>query len=168
MLISTIKDNTKMIINIISLTIIATIFTCIYSYHFKIIIDNYLYTDKFSILIITIIFAIILFIKIITEYLRNNLLLYLNQKIDLSIITTTISKIILLPYSYYKNKTTGETIARINDLLYVKNVISKIITTIFLDMLLSITVLAVLFTINRTMTLVLLLITIIYLLIFII
>ena len=105
-------NNKKMIINIICITLITTIFTCIYSYHFKVLIDNYLYTNKLSIIVITIIFIVVLLIKIITEFLRNNLLLYLNQKIDLSIITTTINKIISLPYSYYKNKTTGETISK--------------------------------------------------------
>lgn len=161
-----IKNNKKLIINLLFITIITTIFTCIYSYHFKILIDNYLYTNKPRIMVITIIFIIILLIKIITEYLRNNLLLYLNQKIDLSIISKTIKKIISLPYSYYKNKTTGETISRINDLLYIKNVISKTITTIFLDVILSITVLIVLFTINKTMTFMLFIIIILYFLIF--
>ena len=159
-------NNKKMIANITLITLITTIFTCIYSYHFKIIIDNYLYTNKLSIMIITIIFIIILSIKLITEYLRNNLLLYLNQKIDLSIITTTINKIISLPYSYYKNKTTGETISRINDLLYIKNVVSKAITTIFLDIVLSLVALIVLFTINKTMTTILFIIIIFYFLVF--
>ena len=117
-------------------------------------------------MIITIIFVIILSIKLITEYLRNNLLLYLNQKIDLSIITTTINKIISLPYSYYKNKTTGETISRINDLLYIKNVVSKAITTIFLDIVLSLVALIILFTINKTMTTILFIIIIFYFLVF--
>ena len=161
-----IKNNKKMILNIIYITLITTIFTCIYSYHFKVIIDNYLLTDKLSILVIIIIFIIVLLIKLITEFLRNNLLLYLNQKIDLSIITTTINKIISLPYSYYKNKTTGEIISRINDLLYIKNVVSKTITTIFLDIVLSLIVLIVLFTINKTMTIILFIIIIIYFLVF--
>lgn len=162
-----IRNNKKLIINIISLSVITTIFTCIYSYHFKIIIDNYISTNKISMLVITMIFIIILFIKLITEYLRNNLSLYLNQKIDLSIMTTTIDKILTLPYSYYKNRPTGEMISRINDLLYLKNIISKIITSVFLDMILSLSVLIILFTINKTMTFLLLIIIIIYFLIFI-
>jgi len=159
-------DNKKIIANLVLLTLIVTIFTCIYSYHFKIIIDNFIYTNKINLLVITVIFVIVLFIKIIVEYLRNNLLLYLNQKIDLSIITITISKIISLPYSYYKNKTTGEMISRVNDLLYIKNVVSQIITTIFLDIILAFIVLVVLFSINKTMTLLLFIITIFYFLIF--
>ena len=163
---NTIINNKIMIIKLLSITIITTILTCIYSYHFKVLIDNYLSINKLNIMIIAIIFMIILIIKIISEYLRNNLLLYLNKKIDLSIINITIKKIISLPYSYYKNKTTGETISRINDLFYIKNVISKTITTIFLDIILSLVVLIVLFQINKTMTIYLFIIIIMYFLVF--
>ena len=155
-----------MIIKLLSITIITTILTCIYSYHFKVLIDNYLHINKLNIMIITLVFMIILIIKITSEYLRNNLLLYLNKRIDLSIINITIKKIISLPYNYYKNKTTGETISRINDLFYIKNVISKTITTIFLDIILSIIVVVVLFQINKTMTIYLFIIIISYFLIF--
>lgn len=163
---TTINNNIALILKILFLTIIASIFTCIYSYHFKIIIDKVITTNKLNLLIITIVFILVFFIKKISEFLRNNLLLYLNQKLDLSIITTTINKIISLPYSYYKNKTTGEIISRVNDLFYIKNVISKIIITLFLDIILSIVVLVILFSINTSMTIILLIITIIYLLIF--
>ena len=82
--------------------------------------------------------------------------------------TTTISKIISLPYSYYKNKTTGDTVTRINDLLYIKNIVSKVISTILLDMLLSVVVLIILYMINKTMTTLLFIVIILYFLIFLI
>lgn len=163
-----IYNNKKIIINLISQTFLVTLFTCIYSYYFKTIIDKVIDTNKLNLVIITIIFLIIFFIKTFIEYLRNNLLLYLNQKIDLSIITTTISKMISLPYSYYKNKTTGEMISRINDLFYIKNVISKIIITIFLDTILSIFTLIVLFNISKFMSLYLFIIIMLYIIIFLI
>lgn len=163
-----IYNNKKIIINLISLTFLVTLFTCIYSYYFKTIIDKVIYTNKLNLVIMTIIFLIIFFIKTFIEYLRNNLLLYLNQKIDLSIITTTISKMISLPYSYYKNKTTGEMISRINDLFYIKNVISKIIVTIFLDTILSIFTLIILFNISKSMSLYLFIIIMLYIIIFLI
>ena len=161
-------SNKKILLNLFSLTLTVTIFTCIYSYYFQIIIDKVLTTNKLNLLIIAIIFLLIFSVKAIVEYLRNNLLLYLNQKIDLSIITKTTDKIISLPYSYYKNKTTGEMISRINDLFYIKNVISKIIVTIFLDIVLSLVTIIILFNINKTMSLYLIIITIIYFIIFII
>ena len=59
-------------------------------------------------------------------------------------------------------------ISRINDLFYIKNVISKIIVTIFLDIILSIVTMIILFNINKTMSLYLIIITILYLVIFLI
>ena len=161
-------NNKKIILNLISLSLVVTLFTCFYGYYFKIIIDKTLSTNKLNLLVITVIFLLMFFIKIITEYLRNNLLLYLNQKIDLSIITTTVKKLFSLPYSYYKNKTTGEMISRINDLFYIKNVISKIIITIFLDIILALSTMIILFNINKTMTLCLIIIIMLYIIIFLI
>lgn len=161
-------NNKKIIINLLCLTLITIIFTCIYSYYFKVIIDFALGTDKLNMLIIFVIFLVIFFIKTFIEYLRNNLLLYLNEKVDLSIITTTVNKIISLPYSYYKNKTTGEMISRVNDLFYIKNVISKIIVTIFLDMMLAIFTVIILFNINKVMSLCLIIILIMYLIVFLV
>lgn len=169
-LLNTIKEiiisNKKIIINLILLTLITTIFMCLYSYHFKIIIDKVIDTNKLNLLIVVIIFAFVDVIKLVSEFLRNNLLLYLEQKIDLSIITNTINKIISLPYSYYKNRTTGEIITRVNDLFYVKNAISKIIVNIFLDIILVISAFIILFSINKTMTVYLIFVVIIYLILF--
>ena len=171
-LVNTIKvlliNNQKLVINTLGLTFITTIFTCIYSYHFKVLIDNISITNTKNIVIISIIFGLIILIKLLTTFLRNNLLLYLNQKLDLSIITSTINKILSLPLSYYRNKTTGNIIARINDLMTIKNIISKIITNILFDSILAIIAIIILFSIDKEMTLLLLIIAIIYLLVFLI
>lgn len=163
-----ITNNKQLVSNLMGLTLIVTVLTCLYSYYFQIMIDNIKNNDKFNMIIITVIFLIVLVIKLGMEYLRNNLLLYLNEKIDLSIISTTLKKIIFLPYNYYKNKTTGEVISRINDLFYIKNVMVKLLVTIFLDMVLVIVVLGILFMINDKLTWLLLLIVIIYILIWLV
>ena len=67
-----IYKNTSLIINLLLLTLVIIVFTISYSYHFKIIIDNVINTDKGNLLVISIIFAIILLFKLVTEYLRNN------------------------------------------------------------------------------------------------
>jgi len=168
MIMKIILNNKQIVGNLLGLTLLVTISTCVFSYYFQVAIDNINYQDKFNLVVVTVIFIIILFIKEILEYLRNNLLFYLNEKIDLSIISTTIKKIIFLPYNYYKNKTTGEIISRVNDLFYIKNVISKLILVICLDLLLAMGVFLILFSINMRMTLLLLVIVIIYILIFLV
>ena len=107
-------------------------------------------------------------IKNITNFIRNHLLIYLNQKLDISIILNAFSKIILLPYRYYKNKTTAEVLSRINDLSYVKKFISKIIITIFLDTLVFIIAFIIIYTINRKILNIFILTEILYLIIILI
>ena len=134
----TILNNYKIILNILFLSIVFTILTCIYSFYFKVIIDNVINTNINNLKTITIIFIIIIIIKTITDFFRNQMLIYLNQKLDLTIFMSTIKKILLLPYSYYKNRPTGDIISRIGDLSSVKSIISKIILSVFLDLITSI------------------------------
>ena len=59
-------------------------------------------------------------------------------------------------------------ISRINDLFYIKNVISKIIITIFLDIFLALSTLIILFNINKIMSMYLFIIIIIYIILFLV
>lgn len=160
-------NNKKMIINMILLSLFVTLFTSIYSYSFQIMIDN-IYQDKFNLVIITVIFLNIILLKNISNYSRINLLLFLEEKLDLSIITNTFKRIIFLPYNYYKNKTTGDMTSRINDLFNIKNYITKVIIALFLDTLLIITSSIILFKINSKLALILYLIIIIYIILFLV
>ena len=160
------KHNKLSILNLFIITIITTIMTGLYSYYFKVIIDGYQNKSNLKILTITIIFIIIVIVKTLLEYLRNYLLIRFNKKLDIKLITTTLKRIIILPYSYYKNKSTGEIITRINDLFFLKDIISKLIVTIFLDIILALFILIMLFMIDSTMTYIVLIITIFYFLIF--
>lgn len=161
-------DNRKIIFNILLLSIIFTIMTCIYSFYLNIvisIISNNLYAN---LLIISITFAIIEVIKHLANYSRSELLYYLSQKLDLTMILNTFNKIILLPYNYYKNKTTGEVVSRINDIIFIRNLISKLIVTIFLDSIIIIISSLILIKISSKMFIFLLIIISVYLVIFII
>lgn len=160
--------NKTMVLNMIGFSFFIIIFTCISGYYLQILIDYVVGSYKFNLIVVTVIFVVILFFQIFLEYLRNNLIFYFNEKIDLSIMSNTIKKIIFLPYNYYKNRTTGEVISRVSDLLYIKNVVSKIVVTIFLDLLLCFFTLFILFKINVVMTLCLFIIVIIYFVMFLV
>lgn len=160
------KHNKLSILNLFIITIITTIMTGLYSYYFIVIIDGYQNKSNLKILTITIIFIIIVIVKTLLEYIRNYLLIRFNKKLDIKLITTTLKRIIILPYSYYKNKSTGEIITRINDLFFLKDIISKLIVTIFLDIIFALFILIMLFMIDSTMTYIVLIITIFYFLIF--
>ena len=135
----------------------------IYTFYFQIVVDINNYNN---LLIITYIFSLLILTKCITSFIRNKLLIYLNQKLDYTCILNTFQKVLLLPYNYYKNKTTGEIVSRINDLIYVKNIINKIILTVFLDLILFISSGIILLKLNYHMFIILILISLIYIFIF--
>lgn len=159
------NSNKSIVYNILFLSIIFTITSCIYALYFQVILDYILATTINNLIIITFIFAIIILIKCITSFFRNQLLIYLNQKLDCSIFLNTFHKILLLPYNYYKNKTTGEITSRINDLIYVKNMINKLILTVLLDGIIFICSGIILFSISPLLFILLIIIIGVYIII---
>ncbi|MCI6266278.1 MAG: peptidase domain-containing ABC transporter [Erysipelotrichaceae bacterium] len=166
LIIEIINQNKSIVFNILFLSIIFTIVSCLYATYFQVILDNIINTTKNNLRIVTFFFSVLLIIKCIASLFRTELLIYLNQKLDCSIFLNTFKKLLLLPYSYYKNRTTGEVISRINDLIYVKNILNKIILTVFLDFIIFIISGILLYTINNILFCLLVVIILIYLLIF--
>ena len=58
------------------------------------------------------------------------------------------NKLLLLPYMYYKNRTTGEIVSRMGDLGIVKSFLTKLLVTIFTDVLVVNVFLIMLFKVN--------------------
>ena len=158
--------NKGIVLNIVFFSILFTITSSFYAMYGGMVIDYFLATSKNGLFIITVVFLIILIIKSILFYVRNKLLIYLNQRLDCTIFLSSFQKILLLPYSYYKSRTTGEVLTRINDLEYVKNMLSKIVLTLVLDLFVSFICAIILLRINVLMFILLLVTILIYIFIF--
>lgn len=130
------KNNKGNIIFVMILSLISTILSCLVSLYSQIIFDKIIDTELNNLIIVTLTFSILYIIKNITNYIRNHILIYISQKLDINILLNTFTKVVLLPYNYYKNRRSSEVLSKINDLSYIKNFISKIIVTTFLDFLL--------------------------------
>ena len=165
LMIQILKKNKGIVLNIVLFSIILTIISSVCAMYGGLIIDNFLNTEKNYLFNITIVFLFIVVFKEITSFFRNKILIYFNQKFDCTIFLSAFHKILLLPYSYFKNRTTGDVITRINDLEYVRNLVSKIILTVFLDLIISIISAIILFKINGKMFLFLILTILIYILV---
>lgn len=161
--IDVILKNKSIVFNISLLSIIFMILSFVYTFYLQVIIDV---NDYNNLLIVTFIFSLLLLFKCITSFFRNQILICFSQKIDYTCIMNTFRKVLLLPFNYYKNRTTGEIVSRINDLGYVKNFINKVILTVFLDFILFISSGFILLLINVNMFIILVLISLIYVFIF--
>lgn len=156
--------NKKIVINLFLLSLFTTIFSILGSYYFKVIIDNFEINSLHNFYVISFIFLIITIFKVISDFFRNQILVYINEKIDFELMISSFKHIICLPYDYFKSKTTGEILSRINDLNYIKEMISKVSLTLFMDIILVLGSSIILFSINNTLFLIS---TIIFLLYFI-
>ena len=137
-------------------SIIVTIFNIIFSFLFKILMEYVIaYQNINNLILIAIIFISIILIKEFSNYYRNFLINHINHQLDKSLFTNVYHHILSLPYLYYKNRTTGEIIARMDDLANVRNVISKLLITILLDIVLASITLFTLFSLNSKLTLIL-------------
>lgn len=121
-------SNKKLIFIITVLTINYFVLCIALSFHFKYLLE---YSIKYKISEVIpklcIIIGITYLIKNLINYLKNNLMNKWNSLFNICITEDTYRQILLLPYLYFKNRTTGEVISRFKDL----NTIRDYITTLF-------------------------------------
>ena len=130
------------------------------AYYFKIFININIIKLKYLLILL----ILIIILKELANLFRNNLINYLNHVLDNTFIKEIYNHIIKLPYIYFKNRTKGDIITRINDVFKIKNLISKLFITIFIDFISIIVVLIVIFNINNKVCNVIIIITFIYIL----
>ena len=160
-----IKRHKPLLKQLLIISIFITLFSIINSFFIQYMIEAINNNSKSNIYLIFYIFFSIGIIKIISDYFRNKILIYLNQRLDLNLIVDNYFEIIKLPYHYFKNRTTGEVVSRFNDLASVRDVISKFFLAIFIDMPLAIIALIFMYLINHTLFFISLCMLIIYILI---
>jgi ATP-binding cassette subfamily B protein len=160
---SILKNNKKTFFELITLSVLITILAIINSYYLQNMIEN-INKPKEYIIYIFIIFLTINLFKIIINYFRNKILIYLNQNLDFTLLTQTYNNIISLPYRFFQNRTTGEVVTRLNDISVVKKTISEAFVTIFIDLVLSLSSLFILLLISDKLTILVLIILLCYVL----
>ena len=121
------------IVILIILSLLIILLKLISSFYFKFTIDG-INISKNYLKVLFLIFLILSITKNIINYLRNKFLTILNSKLDFSLTLDAFKRVILLPYHYYHNRTSGEIISKINDLGNSRDVISKICVCLFIDL----------------------------------
>lgn len=127
------KEKNPFII-IIVLSVVITIFSILYSFmleHFISMLDThneYLYLCC-SILLYT----TFILLKNVGSYFRNKLFVHVYQRFDFLFMKRIFHQILDLPYRYYKNRTTGEMIARIQDIAVIRSFLSTILLSSIID-----------------------------------
>lgn len=133
-----IKDifkNKKVIFQISLFTLVWSLFCVIYSYSLSLSI-GYLNENYFSYMLILIIF--IGLIKELLSFFRNKLSLAFQMFIDKMLTIPTLKKFFNLPLKFYNTHPSGELLSKINDLSYIKEMVTKMVEVLFVNLILII------------------------------
>ncbi len=146
-IVNIINSSKKEIRDLIVISFFITIFSIIVSYYLQVMLENIDYSSV-RLNLIFVLFGLVYFLKVLGDFFRNKILTIINEKIDLNLTFNTFKQIIMLPYNYYSNHTTGEIVSKINDLEAVRNVINKVAISIFIDLPLTVIALFILYLIS--------------------
>ncbi len=125
------------------------------SFHFKYLIEYVIeYNTSNNLITISIVLLLFYLIKNILNSLRIILLNKWNSLFSLEITNTIYKQVLLLPYLYFKNRTTGEVLSRFQDLSSIRDYLSNLMTTITTDLISCLLFSIVLWKYNHTLTII--------------
>lgn len=156
-IIKTIKNlliqNKKNQLFILILTLSYFTLSILSAFHFKYLLEyaiNYNYYK--NIYYISYIMIGLYILKNINNLLKNVLLNKWIAIFDIETTTKTYKQILLLPYLYFKNRTTGEIVSRFKDLNTIRNYICTLVTTLTTDLISIVLFLIIMLKINNKLT----------------
>lgn len=139
----------KLLLTIFLASLLVTVFGIIASFYFRFIMDDIVPNSLSKTLNIISIGIILLYVfKILLEFFRNHLMLYLSQKLDIPLILGYYQYVLKLPMNFFGTRKVGEIISRFMDASKIRNAISGATLTIMIDTIMAIVGGIVLYTQN--------------------
>ncbi len=133
------RPQRKLVFNIFLASLVYTVLGILGSFYFKFLMDDILpYNLGKSLLVISIGVVALNLFKIILNAFRAHLLLYLSQKLDISLILGYYRHVLELPMSFFGTRKVGEIISRFMDASKVREAISGATLTIMIDTLMAV------------------------------
>lgn len=119
-------------------TFIASIFISLFgiflSLYFRFLIDEVLYSQiKSTLNLCSICYLLVVFMQVLLNYCRSQILTYLGSKVDVCLISDFFLHLLKLPLDFFTKRKTGEILSRINDANVIRNAISSTLLSIAMD-----------------------------------
>ncbi len=129
----------RLLVEICIASILYTLMGLAGAFYFKYLIDTILADGLVKTLhIISTGIIILTLFKIFMNAFRRHLLLYLSQKIDMSLILTYYQHVLELPMSFFDSRKVGEILSRLSDASKIRAAISGATITVMIDTLMVI------------------------------
>ncbi len=150
----------KLFVYSILASVILTILGIVSSLFNKIIMDEILpYKLENTLLMMLIIFAVIAVVQVVIDFVRQWMMLYLSQKIDIPLMLGYFDHIYKLPMKFFASRKTGDIITRFSDAFTIKDIFTNIALTLIMDIGMALITGVILFKMNPTLFVIILFMT---------
>ncbi|NLD47463.1 MAG: peptidase domain-containing ABC transporter, partial [Clostridiaceae bacterium] len=143
-------------------SVILTVLGIVSSLFNKIIMDEILpYQLKNMLVAVLIIFAVIAVTQVVIGFVRQWMMLYLSQKIDIPLLLGYFEHVYRLPMKFFASRKTGDIITRFSDAFTIKNIFTNIALTLIMDISMALITGVILFKMNVTLFVIIIFLTLI-------
>ncbi|MFA9467322.1 peptidase domain-containing ABC transporter [Streptococcus sp. E24BD] len=147
-----------MIATVILASFILSLIGILSSLFSKVIMDEVIpYGLKNSLYLFLVVFGVVSFLQSLLSAFRQHILLFLSRKIDMPVLMGYYDHIIHLPYSFFGSRRVGDVLTRFQDAMTIKNVFTSVSISLVMDITLSVISAVVLWSINQSLFLILVL-----------
>lgn len=134
-----IKVQKGLLINIFVASLLITFLGIAGSFYYRFLIDDILPNNlNANLHSLSIAMLVLLLFKIITEFFRKILFIYMAQNIDVPLLLGYYNHVVKLPMNFFGTRKVGEIISRFNDGDKIRSAISSVTLTLMIDILMAI------------------------------
>lgn len=152
----------KLLLTIILASLLLSLIGILSSTFSKVLMDEIIpYQLKNSLYIFLIIFGVITLIQNLLSAFRTQIILFLSRKVDIPLLMGYYNHIIHLPYSFFASRRVGDIITRFQDAMTIKEIFTSVSISLVLDVSLAVITGFILFSLNSTLFLILIIMIII-------
>lgn len=143
-------------------SIILTVLGIASSFFNKFLMDEILpYGLKNQLKVFVIAFLVLGITQIILSAIRQHMLLYLSQKIDIPLLLGYFKHVYKLPMNFFTTRKVGDILTRFSDAFTIKNVLTSISLSLIMDVILATVSAVILYIMNSTLFIVIAILTVV-------
>lgn len=134
-----IKVQKGLLINIFIASLLITFLGIAGSFYYRFLIDDILPNNLTANLhSLSIAMLVLLLFKVLTEFFRQILFIYMAQNIDVPLMLGYYNHVVKLPMNFFGTRKVGEIISRFNDGDKIRSAISSVTLTLMIDILMAV------------------------------
>lgn len=152
----------KLFVYSILASVLLTVLGIVSSLFNKILMDEILpYKLENTLLMVLLVFALLSITQVVIGFIRQWMMIYLSQKIDIPLMLGYFEHIYKLPMKFFATRKTGDIITRFSDAFTIKDIFTNIALTLIMDIAMALVTGVILFRMNTELFVIILFMTIV-------